>query len=198
MAKFIPLLHFLTNFLTWNWSGEIRITNDSDLKVSICHSWQFSWDIRFWSAVEEFTSEKQLKCFTALSVHCRGDVQVWFVAQSMFLTDHWNLPAQITRWITASLQWNMSDTLFCYLSFNRQLIALLSVRCLRSTLHSVTHSLDLIVFLMVEASVARHWRNDASQAISIFREPAEKASLLPKVEILILLSLFFSLPILMI
>lgn len=121
-----------------------------------------------------------------------GDVKVWFVAQSMFLTDHWNLPAQITRWITASLQWDMSDALFCYLSFNRQLIALLSVRCLRSTLHSVTHSLDLIVFLMVEASVARHWRNDASQAVSIFREPVEKASLLPKVEILILL--FFSTP----
>ena len=88
--------------------------------------------------------------------------RVWFVARSMFLTDRWNKPAQITRWITASLQWDMFDTLSCYLSFNRQLIAPLAVRCLRSTLHSVTHSLDLIVFLMVEASVARHWRNEAA------------------------------------
>lgn len=49
----------------------------------------------------------------------------------------------------------MLDTLFCYSSSNRQLIASLSVRRLRFALHSVTHSLDLIVFLMVEASVAR-------------------------------------------
>lgn len=135
-----------------------------------------SWDVCFWSAAEEFTSEKQSVWPRKV---CEGAAKVWFVAQSMFLTDHWNMPAQITRWITASLQRDMFDTLFCYLSFNRQLIALLSVRCLRSTLHSVTHSLDLIVFLMVEASVARHWRNDASQAVSITREPVEKASLLP-------------------
>lgn len=136
-----------------------------------------SWDICFWSAAEEFTSTKQLKCFTMWSV--LRDAKVWFVAQSMFLTDWWKVPAQITRWITASLQWDMLDTLFCYSSFNRQLIALLSVRCLRATLNSVTHSLDLIVFLMVEASVARHWRNDASQAVSIFRGPVEKAAPLP-------------------
>lgn len=58
----------------------------------------------------------------------------------MFLTDHWNIPAQITRWITASLLRDMLDTLFCYLSFNRQLIALLSVRCLRS-IATLCHSL---------------------------------------------------------
>lgn len=79
-----------------------------------------------------------IKCFATWSVE--GDLKIWFVARSMFLTDHWNIPAEITRWITASLVWDMLDTLFCYLSFNRQLIALLSVRCLRSTLHSVTHS----------------------------------------------------------
>lgn len=117
------------------------------------------WDICFWWAAEEFTSEKRCKVW-------RGDARIWFVARSTFLTDHWNIPAQITRWITAILLRDMLDTLFCYLSFNRQLIALLSVRCLRSTVHSVTHSPDLIVFLMAEASVARHWRNDASQVVS--------------------------------
>lgn len=152
-------------------------TNYSNLKGSIHQSRQIH---------ETFVSDLQLRNSPSRSNSsvsprkvCMGAVKVWFVAQSMFLTDHWNIPAQITRWITASLQWDMLDTLFCYLSFNRQLIALLSVRCLRSTLHSVTHSLDLIVFLMVEASVARHWRNDASQAVSIFREPVEKASLPP-------------------
>lgn len=124
-----------------------------------------SWGIHLWEAAQVYHR-----------VNSEGVEKLWFVARSMFLTDQWNIPAQITRWITASLQGDMLDTLLCYLSFNRQLIALLSVRCLRSPLHSVTHSPDLIVFLMVEASVARHWRNDASQAGSIFRETVENAS----------------------
>lgn len=96
--------------------------------------------------------------------HVEEDGKVWIVAQSVFLTgDHGNKPTQITRWISASSLWNMLDTLFYYLGFNRQLIALPSVRCLRSVIQSVTHSPDLIVFLMVEASVARHWRNEALQ-----------------------------------
>lgn len=97
-------------------------------------------------------------------------MKIWSVAQALFLTDNWNVPAQVTRWITASLLWDLLDTLFCYLTFNRQLIALLSVKCLKSTIHSVTHFPDLIVFLMVEASVARLWRHGALWAVSIFRE----------------------------
>lgn len=59
----------------------------------------------------------------------------------------------------------MLDMLLCHLTFNRQLIALPFVRRLRSRLHSVTHSPDLIVFPMAEASVARLWRHDASEKL---------------------------------
>lgn len=163
-------------------------TTYSDLKESIHQLWQFN---------ETFVSDQQLMSSSPRSnssVSPRkvrgGDVEVWFVARSMFLTEHWNIPVQITRWITASLQGDMLDTLFCYLSFNRLLIALLSGRCLRSTLYSVTHSPDLIVFLMVEASVARHWRNDAAQAVSIFRETVEKASLIVKTDLIYFLYLY--------
>lgn len=81
-----------------------------------------------------------------------------FVAHSVFLTDHWNIPVQITRWMTARSLPDMLDTLCCYLSFNRQLIGLLSGRYWESMLCRVTHSPDLIVFLEVDASVTRHWR----------------------------------------
>lgn len=70
--------------------------------------------------------------------------------------------------------WDMFDMLSCHLSSNRQLIGPLSARCLRSSLHSVTQSLDLIVFLMVKANFARHWRNDASHTVSKIRGLREK------------------------
>lgn len=145
-------------------------------KESIHQSWQCN---------ETFVSDQQLRNSPPRSnwhqvfrhVKCGGgDLKIWFVAHSMFLTDHWNIPAQITRWITASLLWDMLDTLFCYLSFNRQLIALLSARCLRSTLHSVTHS-------PWPHCVSNGWGKrrqtltqwSLTQAISIFRDTVEKA-----------------------
>lgn len=105
-------------------------------------------------------------------------MKLWSVAQAIFPTDHCNVPTQITRWTSASSLWGMLEARFCYFTFIRQLIALLSVRCLKCTLHSVTYSPDLFVFLTVEASVARQWRHDAEWAVSIFRENRKASPLL--------------------
>ena len=61
-----------------------------------------------------------------------GDVKVWFVARSMFLTDHRKThPPWTTRWIAASLQRDVLDVLVCYLSPNRQLIGRLFCEVLK-------------------------------------------------------------------
>lgn len=104
--------------------------------------------ICFRSAAEEFTSERRFKCPTQWSVW--GNVEVWFVAQSVFLTEHWNLSDHIARWITACSQWDSLDTLICYLSPNRRLI---SARCFRSTPLPWPHCV----------SMGRNWRHDIAR-----------------------------------
>lgn len=140
-AKFTPLLDLPAYRLTWKWSAPtIRhtSTNDSDSKGSIHQSGHSRGKLCC------FTFEEQPKCFAACGA--QASARVWFVARSVFLTDHCNTAAHIARCITASSHRDMLDALFCYLRRNKRLIASLSVRCLRSTVawpHGISNGLKV-------------------------------------------------------
>lgn len=156
-SKFMPLPTF--QLTSWHETDKVKLsltwvsTNHSGLRKSIHQFWQFNETLmshknHHWEAPQVF---QHVKCD-------EGHEDLAFVAHSVFLTDHWNIPVQITRWMTARSLPDTLDTLCCYLSFNRQLIGLLSGRYWESMLRRVTHSPDLIMFLEVDASVTRHWR----------------------------------------